>query len=216
MRQELAKVPLQTFLDELASGAATPGGGAAVALVGAMAAALVAMVCNLTIGRPRYAAVESAMRTILGECEDRRRQLTRLAEEDATAYASVAEAFRLPRGSEEERLARLGAVQSSLQQAAEPPLRVMEICRSLVPRCLQVAAHGNATVVSDAGVAAELAVAAVRASIVNVRINLAELKNAEFVAASEERIAAAEAGLADDRHRAAALVRARLAPKAKP
>ncbi len=213
MEQGLSSATVVDFLDELASSAATPGGGAAAALVGAMAAALVSMVANLTIGRPRYATVDAAMRTILTRSETARRELQRLADADARAYGAVAAAYRLPRDDAAARAVRAEAIQRALAEAAGPPLAVMEVCRSLLPLCLQVAAHGNPTVVSDAGVAGELAVAGVRSSIVNVRVNLAELKDAGFVARAEERIAAAEVDLAADLDRLVAIVRAKLAPK---
>jgi formiminotetrahydrofolate cyclodeaminase len=206
--------PLGSFLDALASSGPTPGGGAAAAVAGSMAAALVSMVCNLTIGRPRYAAVEAAMQHIRSESEAARHRLLALADEDAAAYAAVAAALRLPRADEAARAARTAALQRALEAAARPPLETMRLARSLVPLALQVAAHGNANVVSDAGVAAELGAAAVRGSALNVRVNLADLKNAAFVAQAEAEIAAAEVGLADDLARVVAIVRANLAPKA--
>ncbi len=214
--REFRAVPIQTFLDELASSAPAPGGGAATALVGAMGAALVSMVCNLTIGRPRYGSVEAAMRDILTRSEQIRQSLIALAEDDAVAYTAVAAAYRLPRSDEAETAARAEAIQRALIRAAGPPLAVMKECSSLVPLCLQVAAHGNATVASDAGVAAELAAAGVRASILNVRINLAQITDAEFVARTEDEIAAAESGLQENLDRAIAIVRAKLAPKGTP
>lgn len=213
MEPRHADATIRAFLDELASSAATPGGGAAAALVGAMAAALVAMVCNLTIGRPRYGAVDPAMKTILNQAETSRMELIRLVEDDARAYSEVAAASRLPRSTEEERVFRTAALQLALEGAAGPPLEVMERCRALVPLAMQVAAHGNVNVASDAGVAAELAAAGVRGSVVNVRVNLAELKSGELIQRYEARIARAEAGLTDDLYRVSAIVRAKLAPK---
>jgi formiminotetrahydrofolate cyclodeaminase len=154
------------------------------------------------------------MQMILGRAEVLRQALTQLADEDARAYAAVAASYRLPKGTDEDRSSRQAAIQQALRAASIPPLAAMEACRAILPLSLQVAAHGNPTVVSDAGVAAELAVAGVRASIVNVRVNLADLKDAEHVAAATRRIAAAEEGLADEVNRVAALVRAKLAPKA--
>jgi formiminotetrahydrofolate cyclodeaminase len=212
----LPDLTVQAFLDALASSAPTPGGGAAAALVGAMGAALIAMVCNLTIGRPRYGDVEPAMRSILTQSEQTRQRLVALADEDAKAYASVSAAYRLPRSTETERIARSEAIQRALIQAATPPLEAMRECRSLMSLCLQIAAHGNTTVVSDAGVAAELVAAGVRSSVLNVRVNLAEIKDQDFVARGEEQISAAEAGLQDELDRVIGIVRAKLAPKVKP
>ena len=212
--QDPSKGQILTFLDDLASSAPTPGGGAAAALVGAMAAGLVSMVGNLTIGRPRYAAVEAAMRIIVGRAELLRGTLTRLADDDAHAYARVAVAYKLPKTTESDRLSRIGAIQDALRLASVPPLAVMEACREILPLSLQVAAHGNATVVSDAGVAAELAAAGVRASVVNVRVNLTDLRDADYVRQANGRIAAAEEELANELSRVSAIVRAKLAPRA--
>jgi formiminotetrahydrofolate cyclodeaminase len=216
MDQGMTDRSVRTLLDDLASSAPVPGGGAATALVGAMAAALVAMVCQLTVGRPRYADVDAPMRVILDTAERYRRDLTALVDDDAKAYGAVAAAYRLPRSTEAERLARTNVVQQALIGAAAPPLATMELCRSILPLALQVAAHGNVNVVSDAGVAAELAAAGVRGSIVNARVNLAEIRDGEIVRQAEERIGRATAGLDDDLARVDAIVRARLAPKAAP
>jgi len=215
MKQGITETPLGSFLAALASAEPIPGGGAASAVAGATAAALISMVCNLTIGRPKFAAVEQELRGVLAESEQVRDRLLALAEADAQAYGAVAAAYRLPRTSADERAARAVAIQSALTGAAQPPLDAMELGRRLLTLALQTAARGNPTVVSDAGVAAELAVAAVRGSAVMVRANLAELTDAELVDRYAARVAAAEAGLADDLDRVDALVKAHLAPKAK-
>jgi formiminotetrahydrofolate cyclodeaminase len=191
-----------------------PGGGAVAAIVGAMAAALVGMVANLTLGRPRYAAAEVEMGSILAEVERYRTELLRLADADAAAYEAVGQAMRLPRGSDEERQLRSAAIQRALAGAASPPAEVMDVCRAIVPLCLRVAARGNSNVASDAGVAGELAAAGVRSSMFNIRVNLGDLKDAQLVRSYENRIASAEAGLEDDVNRLTAIVRAKIAPKA--
>lgn len=215
MEQALDQTAIGTFLDALASAQPVPGGGAASALTGAMGAALVSMVCNLTLGRPRYAAVEVAMREILASSEEARRRLVSLGEEDARVYGSVSAAYKLPRSTDEERAVRKLAIQSALKLAVAPPLAVMAACRALVPLSLQVAAHGNPNVVSDAGAAGELAAAGVRTAILNVRINLAEIEDQKFVAEHEKIVASAEDGLDDELDRIVGVVRAKLAPKAR-
>lgn len=211
----IANLTIASFLDQLASSAPTPGGGAAAALVGAMGAALISMVCNLTIGRPRYRPVEDLMRRILTQSEQTRQRLLELAEEDARAYGEVAAAYRLPRTTEAEQTRRTEAIQQALRRAAAPPREVMQQCRSLVPLCLEVAAHGNTTVVSDAGVATELVVAGIQGAILNVRVNLAELRDRAFVEQCEAEITSVESGLVEERDRAIAIVRAKLAPRAR-
>jgi len=211
--QGLGDRSISAFLEGLASSAPSPGGGAAASLVGSMAASLVSMVCNLTIGRPRYAAVDGPMRAILVKSEALREALTRLADDDTRAYEVVAAAYRLPKATDADRAVRHAAIQRALEGAAVPPQATMEACRALLPLSLQVAAHGNSTVASDAGVAAELAVAGVRSSIINVLANLTDLHDADFIARAEARIADAESGMVDDLHRVSAIVRAKLAPK---
>src|SRR5207244_3290793 len=138
---------------------------------------------------------------------------TRLADDDVQAFAGVAAAYRLPRTTDSDREFRQDAIQIALRDASLPPLASMTAARAILPLSLQVAAHGNVTVVSDAGVAGELSVAGVRASIVNVRANLTDLKDTEYVVEARRRIAVAEDGLADDLNRLAAIVRAKLAPR---
>ncbi|MGH2461607.1 MAG: cyclodeaminase/cyclohydrolase family protein [Chloroflexota bacterium] len=211
-----AKTTVGGFLGELASAAPTPGGGAAAALVGALGAGLVSMVCHLTVGRPRYAEVEAEIQDVLAQSEAAGQRLTALADADAAAFTVVSAAYRLPKSTADERAVRAEAIERALIRAAEPPLAVMRECRALIPLCLKVAARGNATVVSDAGVAVELAAAGLRSSILNVTVNLAQIKDAVFVAQGEASIQAAEAGLRDEIDRTIGIVRAKLAPRGKP
>jgi formiminotetrahydrofolate cyclodeaminase len=214
VEQAADELTVGAFLDRLASSSPTPGGGAAAALTGAIGAALVAMVCNLTIGRPRYAAVESTMQAALAASERARSRLLDLAREDEVAYGAVDAAYRLPRADDAERAARSAAIQAALQGALAPPLETARVCREVLGLALQAAAHGNVNLVSDAGVAAVAAEAGVRAAILNVRVNLSQIRDPAFVASQDAAIAAIEAGLADDLDRVAGIVRAKLAPKA--
>lgn len=153
------------------------------------------------------------MREILAHSEEARARLTALIDEDAAAYQRVAAALRLPRATDAERAARTEAIQQALQQAVSPPLETMRLARALLPLCLEVAAHGNPNVVSDAGVAAELAAAAARAASLNVRINLMDLTDADAVARSTAEVAAIEAGLQEELDRTIGIVRAKTAPR---
>src|SRR5437773_11595290 len=102
----LASLSISDFLDRLSSDDPTPGGGALAALAGAQASAMLAMVCQLTVGRPRFAAVEDQVRALLDELAQCRRDLLALADADADAYGEVAAAYRLPRGTDAEKEAR--------------------------------------------------------------------------------------------------------------
>ena len=176
------------YVEALASKAPAPGGGSATGLVGAMGAALVSMVANFTVGRKQYAAVEARVQAALQEAEQARADLLRLMEADERAYTALAAARRRPRATDEEKQARREAVQQALRGAAAPPLAMAAVCRRTLDLAGIVAEAGNANLASDAGVAALLAEAALRASAINVRVNLALVEDRAFVAETEARL----------------------------
>jgi formiminotetrahydrofolate cyclodeaminase len=108
---------IQVFLEELAGSSATPGGGSASALAGAMGAGLVGMVCRLTIGKKRFTNVEDELRRVLEEAEALRQQLSDLADADIQAFDQVMAAYRLPKETQEDQAARQAAIQRALQAA---------------------------------------------------------------------------------------------------
>jgi methenyltetrahydrofolate cyclohydrolase len=179
--------PLQVYLDDAASKKPAPGGGSVSACVGALGAALVAMVCNLTRGREKFAAVESEIVTLAAASEAARGRLEQLLQDDTVAYNGVMDAFKMPKETEAEQAARSRAIQSGLIIAADVPL---EICRVAVEVCrlAKIAAGiGNPQAITDAGIGAILGEAAVVGAALNVRINLGSIKDAAYVevAASE-------------------------------
>ncbi len=189
--------PLDDWLDRLASAAPAPGGGAAAALAGALGAALVSMVAHFTVVRPKYAAVEADAQTLLQTSEALRADLTALVAADAQAYQEVAEAYRRPKATESERMARAIAVQSALDTATDVPLRIAESARATLALAARIAEIGNRTVLTDAGGAALLARAAQRAALLNVHANLAALRDDQRRAAFAERAAATERNAED-------------------
>jgi len=183
-----AERPLADFLQRLASGAPTPGGGSAAALAGALAAALVSMVCRLTIGRAKFAAIEGEMQRTLERAERLRQRLIRAVDEDAQAYESVVAAYRLPRGSETERQTRSATIQAALHEAIRVPLNVARDCAELLDMAQFVAQRGNPSAVSDARVASLLAEAALRGAAYNVQINLSSLKDTAFADRTRDEV----------------------------
>lgn len=171
---------LDQFLDELASKAPVPGGGSVAALSGALAAGLVSMVCNLTLGKERYAHVQDEIRTLLGRSEGLRRRLIELLEDDVRVYTKVSAAYKMPRQSEEEKRTRAEAIQAALKDATEIPMKVAEACVEILDLCIPVAEKGNVRAVSDVGVAALMAEAGLRGAALNVLINLGAIKDEEF------------------------------------
>lgn len=175
-----AERPLVDFLQRLASAEPTPGGGSAAALAGALAAALVSMVSRLTLGRAKFAAVETEMQRTLERAELLRGRLTQAVDDDAQAYEAVVAAYRLPRGSDEEREARSAAIQATLREATRVPLDVARDCAELLSLARFVAEKGNPNAASDGSVAALLAEAGLRGAAHNVHINLPGLKDTDF------------------------------------
>jgi formiminotetrahydrofolate cyclodeaminase len=201
---------LDQFLDALGSSAPTPGGGAASALVGALAAALAEMVAQLTVGRPKYAAVEKRAQEVLQETQRLRSELLALVDKDAQAYGGVAAAYALPRGTDDERRMRDEVIQAALVAAMQPPLQIMECGSDVVRLAGEIAEIGNPTVASDAGCAALLGEAATRAAGLNVMANIVLLRDELIAGEARKRVAALEAQAAELGERALATVRAKM------
>jgi glutamate formiminotransferase/formiminotetrahydrofolate cyclodeaminase len=175
---------VDALTERLASSDPVPGGGSAAALAGAMAAALVAMVAELTSGRSEYAAHEAAINELRVSALARRALLLELAEEDAVAYDAVVRARRLPKDSESEREVRADALRSAMLDAARVPLRTAVVAAEVLELAERIAPIGNRNAVSDAGVAAQLSAAALRGALLNVRINLPYLPADEALSQS--------------------------------
>ena len=186
--------PIQAFLDQLASSAATPGGGSAAAIMGAMGAALVSMVCNLTIGKKNYAEVEGEMKDVLREAESLRVALTDAIAEDIAAFDTLMAAYGMPKETDEQKAARSAAIQAGLKQATEAPLACARLCADVIALSHRAAEKGNLNVISDAGVAALAAQAALRSAALNVYINVPGIKDRVF---ADARVAEVEALLRD-------------------
>jgi formiminotetrahydrofolate cyclodeaminase len=179
---------LNTFLDELASPSPAPGGGSVAALSGALGAALTSMVCNLTIGKKKYADVEGDLKKVLEQSEQLRDQFTTLIERDTHAFNKVIEAFALPKDSEPQKALRAAAVRGATKEATLVPLEVMKHCIDALALAQTVASKGNAHSVSDAGVSALMLNAALEGAALNVRINLSGLDDPEFVGWKEDEV----------------------------
>jgi len=177
------------FLDALAAGQPTPGGGGAAALTGSMAAALLSMVIHFTIGKKKYADVEAEMQQYLAHTEALRRELLAMVDADAEAFDAVAATYALPKETEEQKAARTAAMQAALQHAAQVPFDVAEKCLSLLRLAAPIGAKGNSNVVSDAATALYLAFAALKSAIVNVNVNLKLIKDASFVETWSAKVA---------------------------
>ena len=169
-----------TFLDDLASERPTPGGGGAAAVCGAIGAALVSMVANLTIGKKNYEAVREDLEAVNAKAEVLRAELIRAIEEDAAAFNSVMAAYGLPRATDEEKAKRAASIQTALKDATLAPLRAVKACFEVMRLSAAAAEKGNLNVISDAGVAVLAANAGLRSAALNVFINAKAIKDRDF------------------------------------
>jgi formiminotetrahydrofolate cyclodeaminase len=187
---------LGTFLDQLASSAPTPGGGSVAALCGALSAALSSMVANLTLGREKYKDVEPAIREALEQAERLRAEFTQLIDDDIAAYGALSAAYRLPKATPDEQAERSAHIQGALQGAADAPMRIAEQARQALDLCRALVEIGNPNVISDVGVAAITAHAALESAELNVLINLKAIKDQALADALLHRLNAARGGAA--------------------
>ncbi len=190
------------WLDDLASSAPAPGGGAVAALHVATAAGLVEMVTNLTIGNPRYAEHEPTMIDARWRAGEQRRAALQLADDDARAFTAVTDAYKLPRTTDGEKAARTAAIQRALLGAAEVPVRTAAAGGAVLDLAELILPGANVNVLSDVAVAASSARAGLEAAIINIEINRAAIKDE----AEKARLGDAVAAIERDLDRAAAVV----------
>jgi formiminotetrahydrofolate cyclodeaminase len=204
-------IDLHTFLDRLASNAPTPGGGAASAYVGALGAASVAKVAAVSVGKPKFAAHDADLRAHLDHLTSLRARFLALAEEDAAAFATFMQAYRLPKATEEERAARAAKLQEGMRQAAAVPLRIMAASREVLDTAEAIAITGNPNALGDCGAGAAMAVAAMRVSLLNVTANIAGLVDGAEVAGYRAQLHNLMDGVTEREQRLLETVRRRLA-----
>ena len=176
------------FIEELASAAPTPGGGAACAYVGVLATCLTSMVGNLTVGKERYRNVEEEARQKLVQLEGIRERLANLVRADEETFAPLAAAYRMPRGTDEERALREAAVQEALYGASEVHLEVMETILEALGVAKFFAYNGNRSALSDIGAAATFARAAAHGVRMTVVANISSMKDEQRARIYKQRM----------------------------
>ncbi|MHB9032426.1 MAG: cyclodeaminase/cyclohydrolase family protein [Anaerolineae bacterium] len=197
---------INTFLDALASAEPVPGGGSTAALAGSLAAALVSMVCNLTLGKEDYASAQEQMETIRHQAEALRYELARLVDADMAVYGTVMAAYKLPRKGDEQKKVRQAAIQAALVEAAEVPLQIADRCAKVLKLALPAAEIGNRWAISDAAAGALLAEASLRAALLNVYVNIASITDQAVVTSLKARVAAITADSVAAKERAVDVV----------
>ena len=177
----LAALSVSELLQKTASGDPVPGGGSMAALGAAVSASLAEMVANLTIGKKGYEAAEIEMRAVADKMRPLREKLLGDMDRDADAYREVFSAFKLPKGTDQEKNIKERKIQDSLKHAAKVPLSVAEDALAILKLTQTVISQGNRNAVSDGAVAAMMARTAVLSALCNVRINLGSIKDEIFV-----------------------------------
>nr|WP_211639837.1 cyclodeaminase/cyclohydrolase family protein [Porphyromonas levii] len=172
---------LVQFSDVTAGSDPVPGGGSVSALAGAISASLAKMVANLTIGRKKYAEVESEMMEVATKAEEIRQSLLNAIDHDSDAYNLVAEAFKMPKETDEEKAARSAKIQEATKVAALVPMEVAKMTYDLIPLIEAVVMKGNQNAITDGCIAMMNCRLGVLGALLNVRINLGGLKDEAFV-----------------------------------
>jgi len=169
------------FLAATASSEPVPGGGSIAALSGSLAAALGEMVGRLTTGKEKYVAVEEEMLGLMEAFKAHQTAFVDFIDEDAASFDGVMQAFKMPKASEEEKKARSEAIQLGMKTAAAVPMAVATRCLEMMSPIDAIVTRGNANAVTDGAVAAMMCRTAGLSALLNVRINLAAIKDEDFV-----------------------------------
>jgi formiminotetrahydrofolate cyclodeaminase len=207
---QIKETAIENFLDALASQGATPGGGSAAAILGAMGAALVSMVCNLTIGKKKYADVEGEMKDVLRKAEAVRHRLTGMIQDDVKAFDMVMGAYGMPKETDAEKAEREKAIQAALKQATDVPLACARAAREVIDLAAIASEKGNLNVISDAGVGVLAGYAALRSAALNVFTNARMITDKTFAEARLKELNELLAGAEGTTERAYGVVKGKV------
>jgi glutamate formiminotransferase/formiminotetrahydrofolate cyclodeaminase len=187
-KSSLATMSLREFCNETLSDSPAPGGGSVAALMGALGASLGGMVANLSAGKRGWDDKLQYFSDWAVKAQQLKNELLSLVDEDTAAFNKVMDAFGLPRESAEEKAARAAAIQEATKHAAEIPLKVMETASRTYELLVEMADKGNPASVSDVGVGALITRACIEGAALNVRINLANLKDEKFTSVLQDKL----------------------------
>lgn len=178
---KLVDLTVSEFVETLGSDAPAPGGGSAAALAATMGISLTKMVCELTIGKKKYAEFEEEMKEVFEETKTLQTSLLRAIDEDTEAFNAVSAVFSMPKETEDEKAARRAAMQKALEGAAESPFNMMSIMLEALKVTQRAIGKSNTNAASDLGVAALNLKAGIQGAWLNVLINLSSIKDEAFV-----------------------------------
>src|SRR5207247_943728 len=179
-KKSLVKMNVREFCNETLSDSPAPGGGSVAALMGALGASLGGMVANLSAGKRGWDDQLEYFSDWAVKAQQLKDELLSLVDEDTAAFNKVMDSFALPKESAEEKTARSAAIEAATKYAAEVPLKVMETASKSYELVTEMADKGNPASISDVGVGALATRACIEGAALNVRINLAQLKDEKF------------------------------------
>lgn len=189
---DFRNLTLQEFADKTDSKSSVPGGGSVSAYIGVLGAALSGMVAALTVDKSGYEQHHDEMKELAGKAKALQERLFVLMQEDGESFNGYIEALKLPKETSEQQLARKEALQQALKDAAAAPLATAEAALGIMPLAKQAALYGNKGAVTDAVISAMLSRTAVFGALCNVKINLASIKDEEYVAKTAEKVSRLE------------------------
>lgn len=172
---------LRDAISVAASNEPTPGGGSVSAMVACFGVAMTAMVCNLTLGKEKFKDVEPQVQDIVDTSYGLLKKLEELVDADMSDFGDFMATLRMPKGTDEEKAARTAAMQKALKSATDTPMEIARVCLKALEITDQLAPIGNKMAISDAGVAAVVAEAALNGVLLSADINLPMIKDEEYV-----------------------------------
>jgi len=179
--------PLLRYLEDAAAAQPTPGGGSVAAVAGALASTMASMAAAFTSGKDKFKAVQAEIDEAIERLAAARWRLLDLAHEDMDAYSAIMAAYRLPKATDQEKAARIEAIRKATRNSIRVVEGVLSASRDVLVVALRLAGIANPNLISDVGVAAELALGAVKAARINVEVNLSGLKDEAEAAAVRSR-----------------------------
>ncbi|CEO14130.1 cyclodeaminase/cyclohydrolase family protein [Paraclostridium sordellii] len=171
----------EDFVDVLASKSAIPGGGGAAALTGAIGIALGSMVCNLTIGKKKYAEHEESVRSILEKARSLEKDLIGMIDEDAECFLPLSKAYGLPSSTDEEKKIKSETMENALKKACEVPIKIVKVCYESIKLHEDLVDKGSRLAISDIGVGVQCLRAAILSGQLNILININSIKDEKYV-----------------------------------
>ena len=178
---KLAQKTCTEFVEVLASKSAVPGGGGAAALVGAIGMALGSMVCNLTVGKKRYAEHEETIKDILKKANKLEKELLEMIDDDAENFLPLSRAYGIKANTEEEKKIKEETLEKALKQACQVPIKIVKASYDAIKLHEELVDKGSRLAISDVGVGVQCLRAALISGQLNIVININSMKDIDYV-----------------------------------